>query len=39
VEIRVADPAEEDLDLDVVRGRITPRDRGGGERDVALAAE
>ncbi len=32
VEIGVADPAEEDLDLHVVRGRIAPRDRGCGER-------
>jgi hypothetical protein len=32
VEIGVADPAEEDLDLHVVLGRIAPRDPGGGER-------
>src|SRR6266496_6246794 len=30
VEIGVADPAEQDLDLDVVRGRVAPLDRGGG---------
>jgi hypothetical protein len=31
VEIRVADAAEEDLDLHVVIGEISPLDRGGGE--------
>ena len=32
VEIRVADTAEEDVELDVVWSGITPRDRGGGKR-------
>jgi len=39
VEIGVADAAEEDLDLDVVRGRVAPLDRGAANGDVALATE
>jgi len=39
VEIGVADAAEEDLDLDVLRGRVAPPDRGGTNGDVALATE
>ncbi len=32
VEVGVADAAEEDLDEDILRGRVAPPDRGGGER-------
>ena len=32
VEVRVADTAEKDFDLNVVFARISPRDRGGGKR-------
>jgi len=32
VEVRVADTAEKDFDLNVVFARIAPRDRGGGKR-------
>jgi hypothetical protein len=32
VEVRVADTAEKDFDLNIVFARIAPRDRGGGKR-------
>jgi hypothetical protein len=32
VEVRVADTAEKDFDLNVMFARIAPRDRGGGKR-------
>ena len=32
VEVRVADTAEKDFDLNVMFARITPRDSGGGKR-------
>jgi len=39
VEVGVADAAEENLDLHVVRARIAPRDPVGASGDVALVAE
>jgi hypothetical protein len=32
VQVRVADTAEKDFDLNIVFARIAPRDRGGGKR-------